>query len=444
MPILTSIESSPDFAVHSVTGERDHPNEDVAMRQVYPDAAFQHLSPQALGARLWSTYRILAKRFHQDPLPKDGTTASTTLVHGNTMITATLSDTVAFAAAWDSQDHFIGVKQLSRLHDLSSTAEARRIHAAGVKHSLSHAELMIEFQDKYKAQLEYGPVVYHRNKYGIKRLLSLSSQNFTTLNLPRSIGDYDFKPVVVADANIDITTIPSLLKHFNVKAFGTLLLITTSDGFTDAALYNDQSYETFLSRFLQSPFNKTNEKKLASHLVTCAATSSEDDITVSIQAIIKQNKRTDFNGLSGVYDGHGGSAAATFVAENVPLVLNELLALSNEDYAAHPDSIDQHQQDYDRDNPDSYKISLHEPEENSVALQPATSRMRFILQLTWGVLASAGIAYNIKMATSRQLLELFFNTKTVGHSLFSATCLLFSGNGTKAGGNELPAPTASF
>lgn len=135
--------------------------------------------------------------------------------------------------------------------------------------------------------------------------------------------------MVIADANIDVTTIPSLLKQFNVKAFGTLLLITTSDGFTDAALYNKNTYEDYLTRLLKRmSFNKTNEKKIAEHLVNCAGLISDDDITVSIQAIVKQNKRTDFNGLLGIYDGHGGNAAATFVAENVPLVLNELLTLS--------------------------------------------------------------------------------------------------------------------
>lgn len=134
MPILAPIESSSDFSVHS-KARYGRPSEDIAMRQVYPKLTLQHTTPQALGARLWSTYRILVKRYQQVVPYKDGTTASTTIVHDNTIITATLSDTVLFAAAWNTQDEFIGVKQLSRLHILSSDAEARRIRAAGVNHT---------------------------------------------------------------------------------------------------------------------------------------------------------------------------------------------------------------------------------------------------------------------------------------------------------------------
>lgn len=441
MPILNAIESGCDFSIHSKAKYREdgRPSEDIAIRQAYPKSAFQHMSPQALGARLWSAYRILDKRYQQSaPLQNDGTTASTTIVYGNTIITATLSDTVLFAAAWDTQDKLIGVKQLSRLHILSSDVEERRIQAIGVNHTISKKEII----KNYKAgqiNLEHGPIIYCQDDGGKKTLLSLVTPKIPMISLTRSIGDCCFKPAVIPDANIDVATISSLLKHFNVKAFGTLLLIKTSDGFTDAAVYNEKTYEDYLAYTLRWMFfNKTNEKKIAEHLVNCAALISDDDITVSIQAIVKQNKRTDFNGLFGVYDGHGGDGAAIYTANNVSPVLNELLALSEDEYAAHEDSTYRHQQAYYRDNANSYQIIQQEEQEEAederIVPEHATNRMQLMLQLMLVVLLSAGVAAGLKISITRRLIDLFLNKNdcraysTFG--LFAAVCLSSNMNGT--------------
>src|SRR3990167_403849 len=104
MPIIYTHFSSqralPDFAFHSIEGT-SHICEDVALRE---EMEF-NLSPKSLGDRLWSTYLELDERLvRSNPDLEGGTTASTTLVDKNVIITATLSDTVVFVAALDTND----------------------------------------------------------------------------------------------------------------------------------------------------------------------------------------------------------------------------------------------------------------------------------------------------------------------------------------------------
>ncbi len=448
-----TIEPQHDFSIQSAVGARHLNNEDVVLSPKDAKLIFSGKSVQQLGDRLWSSHRILAKRFSQTPQPTGGTTASTTIVHKNTFITATISDTVLFAAAWNTNDEFIGVKQLSRLHSIESESEAARIQTAGVQYTFPKDDLIEKYANnpeaRAEAKLTYGPVVYTKNESGKNVLFSLFTLNNGVLSVPRAIGDDDFKPAVVADANIDVHTISSLLKHFNVKAFGTLLLIKTSDGFTDAAVMNQRSYEDFLSSLLRRmSFNKTNEEKIAAYLLMCATKASDDDVTVFIKAIIKKNKRTDFNGVFGVYDGHGGCNAATFVMKNLFVVLDELLALSDKEYADHPESAIQNSSDFDRDNANCYCDVLQEEAEEKEALRQSAqmySRVRFMLQLALVALVGVGVASGTKIAIIEKLLSQLFSfdkNNCYIPSSFSFLNMMCANNTTSAVTNELLDPTA--
>ena len=77
---------------------------------------------------------------------------------------------------------------------------------------------------------------------------------------------------------------------------------------------------------------------------------STDNISVSVQTIKPHGQPASFMGMTGVYDGHGGSCASQYTAEHIGMELLTQLALSEEDYCKQPFSVQNNKAIFARDN----------------------------------------------------------------------------------------------
>lgn len=289
------------------------------------DQQLNNLSPVEIGARLWTTYRTLDDTILEKKI-EGGTTASTTVYDGKgNLITATLADAASFAAVYGQNGELLGVVRLNSVtHKPADEKERERIEAAG------------------------GNISNGRVDGGENGRLAVS----------RAIGDAPFKESgVCSEATIDVTSIDELSKRLNVerKKIGTVQIITTCDGFTDATFFQTQeAHEELLSRALTQllQHNKNpSEKDIAEALVHEAKQKhSKDNITVAIQTIPTISRETPAFML-GVYDGHGGAEVATFVAKNIGSEFKKQCSLTPIAYQEQPLSAQNHAEAYERDNP---------------------------------------------------------------------------------------------
>lgn len=267
------------------------------------------LTANEIGHRLWTTYQIL-----DNPSLKSGTTATSTVYNGNNhLITATVGDAAAFAVIYDKAGVVQGVTKLNSVtHKLTDPIERERIIKAGG---------------------------------------NIKNDRVMGLQLSRAIGDNLYKTSgVCADAHINIHRINVLTQNLNLKEdqVGSIQVIVCCDGFTDAA--GEQLHEHFLLDCIKSIDNASSlpEDLLAKQLVTLAKDKSYDNITLAIQRL---NLNQPF--LLGVFDGHGGNRASTFVAKNLGLVFKQQCALSQSDYDASEKSTVRKTLEYTRDNTDT-------------------------------------------------------------------------------------------
>ncbi|WP_083191042.1 PP2C family serine/threonine-protein phosphatase [Legionella jamestowniensis] len=280
----------------------------------------KHLTPQDISKRLWTTYKYLDEAVKSLP-EKSGTTASTTVFDGqNSLLVATLADAASFLVMYDPQGQVSKVSRLnSVIHKPNLPSEQRRIKELG------------------------GFITCNGGVYRVNGVLAVS----------RAIGDYDIKgqateKLISSNATIDIVNVDSLSSQ---KRIAKLQVIITCDGFTDAAGYEatKSTQEAYLASTLSmlnggQPGQKS-EKEIAKHLVKKAKLHSWDNISVGVQSLMQGQPV-----FLGVYDGHGGSQTARFVAQHIiPIFLYQCL-LSNTDYAAQPLSVNSNEMAYRKDN----------------------------------------------------------------------------------------------
>ncbi|CEK10777.1 PP2C family serine/threonine-protein phosphatase [Legionella hackeliae] len=265
-----------------------------------------NLTPQEIGKRLWTTYKQLDEEV-RSLSEKSGTTASTTIYDGCcSLITATLADAAAFLVSYDPQGHITGVTRLN---------------------SLTHKPNLRSEQIRVKKQ--GGFITYDGFAHRVNGILAVS----------RAIGDFGIRGInkaeklISSNATIDITNLDALLAQ-------KLQIITTCDGFTDAARGETKAeHENYLARALSSlnqgkPGQKT-EKEIAKHLVQTAKSRSWDNISVAIQTITSGQPI-----LLGVYDGHGGSQTSHYVAQHIVNIFIKQCALSPAEFINQPFSTD--------------------------------------------------------------------------------------------------------
>ncbi|ASQ45941.1 PP2C family serine/threonine-protein phosphatase [Legionella clemsonensis] len=281
----------------------------------------RHLTPQELGKRLWTTYKQLDEEVNY-LVEKSGTTASTIVYDGqHHLLVATLADAASFIILYDKQGQVVNVARLnSVIHKPNLPAEKERIKKLG------------------------GFITYDGNAYRVNGVLAVS----------RAIGDYAIKgkvaeKLISSNATIDIVNLNTLLSQN--KLVDKLQVITTCDGFTDAAGYEATKsvQESYLANTLANlndgkPGQKT-EKEIAKYLVQKAKRHSWDNISVGVQSLISGQPI-----LLGVYDGHGGNQTARFVAQHVAHTFLDQCLLSSIDYANQNLSTNNNETAYRRDN----------------------------------------------------------------------------------------------
>lgn len=280
------------------------------------------LDPVAIGHRLFSSYQELDA---QESNPYVGSTASTTVFDGKEhLITATVADAVSYAAVYNKVGEVVHVKRLnSVLHHPTVSTEAGRIREA------------------------HG-VVWGGRVGGI-------------LAVSRAIGDHQYGKMVPADAQIDITSIPSLLSDAGIdrENVSEIKIITACDGLQEGV---PAKHET---NYLKEQLNLIGNgeplsiaKKLVGAAMDMSLSASQrtrasmDNISVAIQSIF-MDERINHPFIIGVYDGHGGNIVSRRIAEHIVNTFICQCKLSHRQYAVSKHGVyhDNHRDDYLRDHP---------------------------------------------------------------------------------------------
>ncbi|MDF1757732.1 MAG: PP2C family serine/threonine-protein phosphatase [Legionellaceae bacterium] len=304
-------QTDDNFGAFETIGLRDE-QEDTLVRKVFVEDELKYLTPEQIGERLWTVYHLLNNGVGE----KSGTTASTTVIKGHYLITATLADTVAFASIWGKDKHLLGVTRLNnRTHSPKLSAEKERIERLG------------------------GSVIDGR----VSGSLAVS----------RAIGDKSYAPFLIADADINTTSIDILAYEMdiNIDDIVEVKIITTCDGFTEPVVDEKIYHEEYLANCLRNEkyLECENEFEEAKYLAQVALNpenytveynsiyncrkGSFDNISVAIQTI-PIDVSHDYACMIGVYDGHGGVEASTYVANNISREFIFQCKLSEEEYAA--------------------------------------------------------------------------------------------------------------
>lgn len=299
------------FAYFEIIGCRTAQEDALAWEHYYDCKILKNLSPIQIGHRLWSAYLKINEAFNQS----GGSTAATTIVKQGYFITATLGDAATFAVVYDEEDTVKTVLRLNkRVHKPSDNSERERIEIAGGMVSSSS---------------------------GIPRVGGLYA-------VSRAIGDKSCKGMI-AEPDIDIIDLRTVPQAYKIQ------LITTCDGFTDAAAeQSKKGHEDYLQSCL-SELNEwkpgsVSEQHIASYLVWCASQRSRDNISVSVQTVKDYSKPQFFEGMTGIYDGHGGTAASHFIAEQIGPELKAQLKLDDKAYHKQDNSVKNKNENFRRDN----------------------------------------------------------------------------------------------
>jgi integrin-linked kinase-associated serine/threonine phosphatase 2C len=105
--------------------------EDALVWEPYDHQILQNLSSQDIGQRLWTAYQILNENFSKTGSARGGTTASTTIISKQHLITATLADAVSFAVIYSTTGEVVGVHRLNSKIYTPNTEIKRIKHAGG-------------------------------------------------------------------------------------------------------------------------------------------------------------------------------------------------------------------------------------------------------------------------------------------------------------------------
>ncbi|MDP3705462.1 MAG: PP2C family protein-serine/threonine phosphatase [Legionellaceae bacterium] len=327
-----------NFGVCSHIGGLAHhvAQEDAVVYQEYDEDILCTLTPEEIGQRLWTGYHVLNQNFSNDhPDDDSGTTASITIIKGEHLITATLADTIAYAVVWGADDTLLGLKRLTkRTHTPDLPEEALRINQVLTERS------------KMPLKVIGDRIVYKKRKVQ------------TTLNVSRAIGDKDFRPVIITDADINITSISKILKELHISSMvEKVQVITVSDGFTNTIdrarklpnknqKYETRMHELCLRRGLKD-LRCFDEKSIAIHLTqTAISAGSKDNVTVAVQTIMAEGESPTFMGMHAVFDGHGGKIAANYSMECISDVLHHLFKMNPKEYDDYLYSVSKQSEQY--------------------------------------------------------------------------------------------------
>lgn len=291
--------------------------EDALAWHTLGEKQLRSLSPQKIGQRLWTTCKQLDERAKHFTV-EAGTTACMTVFDGrDSVITASVGDSVAFLVAYGKKGEVISATRLnSTLHHPMVLSEKERILKAGGSIDASNR---------------------------INGILSVS----------RAIGDYDTldtqgNKLAISDAAVEIASISQLLEE-EEEPVSKIQLISTCDGFTDGA--EDSRIEsqvmyllTCLAR-MDKPGFKT-EAEIAAFLAACAIESkSEDNISIAVQTLVYGMPI-----FLGLYDGHGGNQVAHDAAMSSGEIFLEQCALSQQDYELQSLSTVNNKKRFEKDN----------------------------------------------------------------------------------------------
>lgn len=315
-----------------------------------------HLIPEEIGHRMWSTYRKLDASFKGNA----GTTAASNYYDGKgNIITATLADAASFAAIYGKDGKVLKVVRLNSItHKPSDQNEKDRIAALG-------GEVFVQ---PYTGVARVNGILAVSRAIGDK---SESLQGYTKKSIEpknKPVHEMTFadlgrtelipngKPLIVSEAKIDITSIGSLTKDIE-DDIGRIEIIVTCDGFTDGAGQDCQEkadHEAYLKSCLEKEeAQQLQGKELCKFLAAQAIKDgSQDNVSVAIQSIYVDNARREEPVFLGVYDGHGGSEASVYVAQNIGKVFRQQCALSSDEYMQDKDSIYQNLTQFTRDHPE--------------------------------------------------------------------------------------------
>ncbi|MGQ3891957.1 PP2C family serine/threonine-protein phosphatase [Legionella sp. CNM-4043-24] len=294
-------------------GERDE-QEDALLIEFFseenmtPLGDSARLSADEIGHRLRTAFHVLQQMADK----QGGAVASTTIYNGDDrFITATLGDSLSFAAVYDRNNTLLKVVRLNRrIHNLDDVDERRRVLAAG----------------------------------GIIEGNRVLSANGMGLAVTRALGDKNF-PGVCADADIDIISMKELADscQCSIDEIGCVRLIITCDGYSEPCPADTRAaHEAWLKTDLEeiqrhSPV-PLSEGDLAMALAKSALhKGSEDNVSVIVYTI-KPNSTQAV--LAGVFDGHASASIATMAAESLGNVFLNLCAMTRSDYAQHALSME--------------------------------------------------------------------------------------------------------
>lgn len=301
---------------------------------IWQELTDNELTPRLVAQRLWTAYQELGEEIRasyatlleaagagSDPgekPPAVGSTAITTIVKDNHLITGCLGDAMAFVVIYTADGKVSSVKRLNqRIHKPSDVDEAKRVEIAGGKVVLIQGVERLEAPDQH------------------------------SIGMSRMMGDCNVLGSCY-DAHIDIFKLPDDAAHIQV--------ITTCDGFTEkASSQTIEAHEAYLRNLLkkinQGCAGRLKEEVLAEYLAASAlGDGSTDNVSVAVQTIRAEGAAMVTNCALGVYDGHGGTAVAHQVASHIGAILRTQLALTQEEYAIRADSVANKIAAYVRDN----------------------------------------------------------------------------------------------
>lgn len=292
-----------------------------------PRNSLEKLQPRQIAERLWTSLKNMAQPIYAF---KSGTTAALAVFNGeNSIITATLGDSVSFLVIYDKNNKAVSTTRLNPIiHSPDNVIEMQRISDAGG---------FIETENG---------VSYVNGK----------------LNMTRSLGDAHVnRPnrtnVILSDAQIHITDCTELPGY---KKGRKIQIIACSDGFTEPrkCYPSKQGQEMYLLRKLNANNalpGKELEDELASRLANAALDDgSKDHISVIVKTISENNPT-----LTAVFDGHGGSDSSVYAANHISKDFIALCAMPQDQYEKLPFSVANNLSVYQRDNADASLFKKH-------------------------------------------------------------------------------------
>ncbi len=339
------------FGYNEIIGKRGN-QEDALTWVLLESNLFENVTPIQVAHRLWTAYQNLSDALYPDfrkqwfestkhqnsgstGYQDSGSTASTTVIFGEHLVTATLADTIAFAVIYDTDGNVVKVERLNA-RICTPISEVKRIVDAGsfIMNNRVFGALAVS---RAIGDHNMNQIPVEDYKHGV----------IPDADIDTWLLDEDYKRVVIPDADIDIWSLASVPKQYKIQ------ILTTCDGFTEGLGKEGQTKKRH-EAFMLECLNKMNDKKpglLSELTITKKLTQyayelgSGDNISISAQTYLR-----GFNVLTGIYDGHAGKQTSRYVAKNIVDEFVRLLKLSDADYANEKNSVIKRQKDYERDN----------------------------------------------------------------------------------------------